>query len=76
MDRAAAPLNHRAVTPYTSIAGAQRWIALAMAGSLVWGDKTKRIKKQRDRGGVGLRWLPFGQKRQQSTNSWQKQWKE
>jgi hypothetical protein len=35
--------------------------ALATAGSLVCGKK-KYIKKQRDKGGVGLRWLPFGQK--------------
>jgi hypothetical protein len=49
--------------------------AFAMAGSLVWGNKTGHIKKQRDRGGIGLRWLPVGQKKQQLTNSWQKQWK-
>ncbi len=44
-----------------------------MAGSLVWGNKTRHIKKQRDRGGVGLRWPLFGQKKHQSTNSWRKQ---
>ncbi len=35
---------------------------LATAGSLVWGNKTRHIEKQRERGGIGLRWPPFGQK--------------
>jgi hypothetical protein len=42
-------------------------IALTTAGSLVWSNKTRHIKKQRDRGGIGLRWPPFGKKKQQST---------
>jgi hypothetical protein len=33
-----------------------------MASSLVLSDKARHIKKQRDRGCVGLRQLPFGQK--------------
>jgi hypothetical protein len=37
---------------------------LAMAGSLVWGNKTRHIKKQRERGAVGLWWPPFSQKKQ------------
>ncbi len=36
--------------------------ALATAGFLVWGNDTKHIKKQTDRGGIGLRWLLFGNK--------------
>jgi hypothetical protein len=36
--------------------------AIMMTGSLVWANKTIHIKKQRDRGGVGLRWPSCGQK--------------
>jgi hypothetical protein len=36
--------------------------ALATAGSLVWGNVTRHIKKLRDRGGIGLSWPLYGQK--------------
>jgi hypothetical protein len=35
---------------------------LTRADSLVWGNKTRNIKKQREGGGVGLRWPLLGQK--------------
>jgi hypothetical protein len=40
----------------------------AMAGSPVWGDEKRRIEKQRDGRGLGLRWPPFNWKIQQSNS--------
>ncbi len=62
IDRAAAPPNYHVVALYRSVAGAQCWVCNRNGWFLCWGVKTRHIKKQRDRGGVGLRWLPFGKK--------------
>jgi hypothetical protein len=48
--------------------------ALAALLSLVWGAKIKPIKKQREGWGLCLRCLPFGNKMQQSTESWREWW--
>ena len=42
--------------------------------SLVWGVETQPIEKQRGRWGLGLRWPPFDDATQQSTESWRQQY--
>jgi hypothetical protein len=44
--------------------------ALAAAGSLGWDAELRCIEKLRGGRILGLRWLPFGRKTQQLTNSW------
>ena len=44
-------------------------LAFAVIGLLVWRGENRGIEKQRGGQGLGLRWLPFGQKTQQSTES-------
>ena len=48
--------------------------ALSAISSLVWGAEKRPIKKQRDGWGLGLRWLPFDNEKQQSTSTWRPRW--
>ena len=48
--------------------------SLSAISSLLWGAKKRPIKKHRDGWGLGFRWPPFDNEKQQSTSSWRPRW--
>jgi hypothetical protein len=63
-DRAVAAPNLCAAASYGSFAGARRWVYACNSCFPFWAPKTRHIKKQSNRRGVGLGRPPFGQKNQ------------